>query len=135
MIPRKNIVYGIISGNTFPEWQNMYGNKIRMIRLSRGLSQEDMAKQMGIAQKSYSKMENNRQKIADEVLNKIAATLGVSAEDIKSPEPIILHISNSPYSGQNNNYNINEEILKSLAEQLKTKDEQINSLLQLIKSK
>ena len=48
----------------------MYGEKIRMIREIRNLSQEYMADQLGIKQNSYSKIENNQTKLTTEMFAK-----------------------------------------------------------------
>jgi transcriptional regulator with XRE-family HTH domain len=115
----------------------MYGAKIASIRLARGYTQEFMAGQLGMAQNTYSKIEKDEKaRIDDDLLNKIAGVLGVSSEDIKSPMPIIMNFHNSPYGGQfNTNNTINEELIQTLREQLQQKDEQIASLLALLKSK
>lgn len=121
----------------------MYGSKIASIRLARGYTQEFMATRLGMAQNTYSKIEKDEKaRIDDDLLDKIADVLGVSAEDIKSPTPIIMNFHDSPYSGQYNTINISEELIQALREQLqqkdeqlKQKDEQIASLLALLKQK
>lgn len=55
----------------------MYGTKITSIRLARGYTQEYVAKQIGLDQQSYSKIEkDNKVKVSDELLSKIAEVLG-----------------------------------------------------------
>jgi transcriptional regulator with XRE-family HTH domain len=114
----------------------MYGTKIRMIRLSRGLSQEVVAKQLDILQNAYSKIETNHTKVSDEMVEKLATIFGVSAEDIKSPEPVIINFHNSPQSNGVNNGEIknqNEQLLQQLTQQLAIKDKQIEELMALNK--
>lgn len=121
----------------------MYGTKITSIRLARGYTQEYVAKQIGMDQQSYSKIEkDNKVKVSDELLSKIAEVLGVSIEDIKSPTPIIMNFHNSPYSGQynSNNTNTDAQLIEALRnelqeknEQLKEKDEQIKALIAKLK--
>lgn len=112
----------------------MYGTKIRLIRLSRGLNQEAVAKELGIKQNAYSKIETNQSKLSDATIEKLATIFGVSAEDIKSPEPIIINFHNNP----NNNgavinhgeiKNQNEQLLQQLTQQLAIKDKQIEELM------
>jgi transcriptional regulator with XRE-family HTH domain len=110
----------------------MYGNKIRMIRLSRGMTQEVVAQKIGTTQHAYSKIETDNIKIPEEVLNKLAKLFGVSPEDIKSPEPVIINFHNSPQSSSYNSGEIsyaNEQLLAQLTIQLKEKDKQIEMLL------
>lgn len=112
----------------------MYGSKIQSIRLARGYSQEYMATKLNIPQTVYSKIERDeRAKLDAEFLQKIAEALGVSIDDIKSPTPIVMNFHNSPYSGQINQQNINitEELIATLTQQLKVKDEQIAQLFTL----
>ncbi len=119
----------------------MYGTKITSIRLARGYTQEYVAKQIGLDQQSYSKIEkDNKVKVSDELLSKIAEVLGVSIEDIKSPTPIIMNFHNSPYSGQYTSNYTDAQLIEALRnelqeknEQLKEKDEQIKALIAKLK--
>jgi len=117
----------------------MYGHKIRLIRIARGLSQEDVAKRLGIKQNTYSNIETNTQKESDEQLQKIAELFGVSIEDIKSPEPIIMNFHNSPHSNGitgniSHNHNASDELIAQLTLQLQQKDSQISFLQELVKN-
>jgi transcriptional regulator with XRE-family HTH domain len=67
------------------------GNKIRTIREVRGYSQEYVAAKLNIAQNTYSKLETSQTKMTTEMLEKIAAVLEVSMNDILSEEPIVLN--------------------------------------------
>ena len=106
-----------------------------IIRLSRGLNQEGVAKELGITQNAYSKIETNQSKASEETVKKLAQFFGVSAEDIKSPEPVIINFHNSPQSnsavGVNNGEvkNQNEQLLQQLTLQLAIKDKQIEELM------
>lgn len=111
---------------------DMYGTKIRLIRTSRGMNQEEVAKKLGILQNAYSKIETNQSKVSDAMVEKLAAIFGVSAEDIKSPEPVIINFHNSPQSNGVNNGEIknqNEQLLQQLTQQLAIKDKQIEELM------
>jgi transcriptional regulator with XRE-family HTH domain len=99
------------------------------------MNQEEVAKKLGILQNAYSKIETNQSKVSDATVEKLAAIFGVSAEDIKSPEPIIINFHNSPQSngavGVNNGEvkNQNEQLLQQLTQQLAVKDKQIEELM------
>lgn len=56
--------------------------KIREIRRSKDLTQEYMAFEMGISQKTYSDIENDRAKISMKTLMKISEILKINASDI-----------------------------------------------------
>lgn len=113
----------------------MYGSKIASIRLARGYTQDYIAKQIGVDQRTYSKIEKDEKvRLNDDLLDKIAEVLGVSVEDIKSPTPIIMTFHNSPYSGQINTQSnsIDKSIIDALNGELRVKNEQIARLLSLL---
>src|ERR1700712_3210631 len=84
------------------ETLNNIGRKISKIRELRNMKQETLASELGISQQAVSKLEQS-EKIEDEVLQKIAAALGVTADAIKnySDEALIYNIQNN-YEGSNN---------------------------------
>jgi transcriptional regulator with XRE-family HTH domain len=117
----------------------MYGAKIASIRKSRSLSQENLAKMIGIEQNTLSDIENDKyqKKINEEMLAKIAKSLGVGVEDIKSPSPIIMNFTtndNATAVGQQYN-SFDEKLKEPLVVQLGKKDEQIDKLIALLGSK
>jgi transcriptional regulator with XRE-family HTH domain len=96
------------------------------------MTQEIVAQKIGTSQHAYSKIENGSSKISDETLDKIARLFGVSIEDLKSPEPVIINFNNSPQSSSYNKGEIiyaSEQLLTQLTQQLKEKDKQIEMLL------
>lgn len=112
----------------------MYGDKIRAFRIMRGFSQEYMADKLSVAQNTYSKYENNAEKLPYETLEKIADVLGVSVVDITSNEPIIINnqASNQGAQGKIENFYADQ---KELFEKIiASKDEEINSLKEVIAS-
>lgn len=113
----------------------MYGNKIRIIRLCRGLSQEDVAKKLGIIQNAYSKIENNHTKLNEGLLQQLANIFGVSIADIKSPEPIIISFHNTGNVNTEGNRHVNEKLVQELSNQLLEKDKQIQQLIDLLNKK
>lgn len=113
----------------------MYGNKIRIIRLCRGLSQEDVAKKLGIIQNAYSKIENNHTKLSEGLLQQLADIFGVSIADIKSPEPIIISFHNTGNVNGEGNRHVNEKLVQELSNQLLEKDKQIQQLIGLLNKK
>lgn len=70
----------------------LYGEKIRLIREVRGFSQENIAARLGMAQNTYSKIENNQTKLTADMLGKIAEVLEVSPMDIMSNMPAIVNL-------------------------------------------
>lgn len=58
----------------------MLSEKLREVRVSRGLSQVDLAKQLGVTKQSVSNWENDNIQPSVEMLVKIAQTLSVSTD-------------------------------------------------------
>ena len=73
------------------------GRKISRIRELRGMKQEALALELGISQQAISKLEQS-QKVEEEVLEKIAKALGVTAEGIeKFNEEAVFNIIGNSY--------------------------------------
>ncbi|MFN7839490.1 MAG: helix-turn-helix domain-containing protein [Bacteroidota bacterium] len=103
-----------------------------MIRTTRGMSQEEVAKKLGILQNAYSKIETNQNKVSDAMVEKLATIFGVSAEDIKSPEPVIINFHDNHQGAIINHGEIknqNDQLLQQLTQQLGIKDKQIEELM------
>lgn len=60
------------------------GENIRKIRRDKDYTQEYMAFEMGISQKSYSDIENSKVKINLDILTKISSILDIKPSDICS---------------------------------------------------
>jgi transcriptional regulator with XRE-family HTH domain len=112
----------------------MYGEKIKMIREVRNLSQEFVADKLGIKQNSYSKIENNQTKLTAEMLQKIADVLQVSPMDIMNQQPAIINLQ--PNQGTQNAIGYIETFVSTQKELIdkivSAKDSEINSLKQII---
>ncbi len=58
-------------------------DKIKRIRMIKGLSQDEMSDRMHMSQKAYSNLENNKTKIDDERLNQIAVVFEMNPYDVR----------------------------------------------------
>ncbi|MBW4891115.1 helix-turn-helix transcriptional regulator [Mucilaginibacter sp. HMF5004] len=114
----------------------MFGEKIRVIRELRGLSQENVALKLGIAQNSYSKIERNETKLTTEMMTKIAAVLDVSPMDIITNQPAIINFQ--PNQGTQHSFGFVENYISNQKELmdklLASKDEEIARLQKTIDS-
>ncbi|HRG52481.1 MAG TPA: helix-turn-helix transcriptional regulator [Bacteroidia bacterium] len=66
----------------------MIGNKIRIVRQIKGISQEAMAMKLMISQPAYSKIENGKIFLSPERLEIILNELNISEETIREFNPI-----------------------------------------------
>jgi transcriptional regulator with XRE-family HTH domain len=117
--------------------KEMYGGRIKTFRTMRGFTQEDVASKIGVDQNKYSRIETDKQKVDDELLEKIADTLGVSSADIKSKEPFFVnHASNQGTQigiGQLENFysdqkEIYEKLINTQSTQIEKQGQVIDSL-------
>jgi len=65
------------NGNQMPH-RSQTGQRIRTLRLGKGLSQQDLARQAGISPSYLNLIEHDRRRISGSVLNEIAGALGVT---------------------------------------------------------
>lgn len=63
------------------------GDRIKLLRKQRGLSQEEVAEAAGIDSKSLSRIESNRFNPALDTLQSLAVALGVEMQDFFAGDP------------------------------------------------
>lgn len=62
----------------------MLGEYLKKYRLSKNLTQKEMAKLLGMKQCNYSRLENNKLKIGITMVNRIAKLLNVEPSFVRS---------------------------------------------------
>lgn len=62
-------------------------DKIRLIRSIKGMSQENVALDLGFSQRTYSKIERGETQVSIEVLNKLVKLFDMKPEDILNFNP------------------------------------------------
>ncbi|WP_354427231.1 MULTISPECIES: helix-turn-helix transcriptional regulator [unclassified Mucilaginibacter] len=84
------------------------GRKIGRIRELRGIKQETLASELGVSQQSVSRMEQS-DILEDDVLEKIAKVLGVTADAIKnfSEEAVVNYFNTFNQSVSSSNFGHN----------------------------
>ena len=111
---------------------NKIGFNIRKIRESKGFSQDYMANVLDISQASYARLENEDTKVTVDRLSKIAEILNTNIIDFFDADRVTIQSQNN-YEGSYvlvQNLTIeNKEIMEKL---LKSKDDQINLLQNVI---
>jgi transcriptional regulator with XRE-family HTH domain len=117
----------------------MNGDKIKKIRMMKGYTQEYMADKLGIAQNTYSKYENNSEKLPFETIERIAEALEVSLNEITSNDPIIINnqSSNKGAQGRIENYyseqkELYEKLLDSKNREIERLNHQLEKMYELI---
>lgn len=95
------------------------GRKISRIRELRGMKQEALAQELGISQQAISKLEQS-EKIEEEVLDKIAKALGVTAEGLKhfTEDSVFNNINNFHDNSIQNNFNPIEKVIQLYDEKI-----------------
>jgi transcriptional regulator with XRE-family HTH domain len=76
------------------------GQKIKKLRELKNLTQTHMAKELGVTQSAYSKMELGESEVTYGKLEKISSVLGMKPEEVIAfNDQMIFNISNNPYGG------------------------------------
>lgn len=103
------------------------GRKIKKLREFRNFTQHYMADKLGIAQPTYSKLENEQEEISEDKLQKIAKILDLNVADILNFDDraflnIIQHntIENQGYAYVHNNHKYADERVVELMESNKS---------------
>lgn len=73
---------------------NTTGDKIKTLRSIKGYTQDYMAKQLEMSQKTYSKIETNEQEPTPVILQKIANIFNVTPEFIQNFSPAVIFNNN-----------------------------------------
>ncbi|NBC25024.1 MAG: helix-turn-helix domain-containing protein [Bacteroidetes bacterium] len=93
------------------------GSKLRYLREMKGISQENMALDLGISQQSVQKIETGKTKINIDRANKIAKSLDLDLQSLLDFQPAN-YVSNCHQGGVMNTYNfLNEKLLAQLESQ------------------
>ncbi|TAH20268.1 MAG: XRE family transcriptional regulator [Cytophagales bacterium] len=111
------------------------GTKIKKMRELKNITQEFMAKQLGITQSAYSKLEAKDTEISAEQIKKIATILQIPTQDIAQFADLFDRvIMNEFNNSHNNSFSPNSQYTFQTAEKelyeklLQEKDETISSL-------
>lgn len=99
---------------------NKIGNKIKLIREQRGLSQDNLAIELGITQPSYARLEKNDDRISITRLIHIAQLLKTNVAELvdEKPQKIINQQNSKNTYGNVDNINADKEHIQSLKEEI-----------------
>ncbi len=106
----------------------MNGDKIRKFRMIRGYTQEFMADKLHVAQNTYSKYENNSERLPIETVERIAEILDVSTNDLLSNDPIIINNQAPNHGAQGRIENFYSEQKELYEKLLDSKNKEIERL-------
>jgi transcriptional regulator with XRE-family HTH domain len=108
--------------------------KIRKLRGLKGLSQDNMAHDLGISQKAYSDIETGETDLTIKRLDQISKVLGVSLGELLSFDDRLMFNNHNQQSGNVANIIVqqNEEMVKSLKEEIAYLREENSKLIGLL---
>lgn len=101
--------------------KNKIGEKIRLIRTLKGLTQDNVSVELGLTQKAYSKIERGETKLNVDTIEKLASIFQMEAQDILNFNPETFIQQNSTYniqSGGGNHFSLDNDRVKSLKEEV-----------------
>lgn len=116
----------------------MIGNRIKLLREDKKLSQEQMAKKIGVTQTVYSRIENNiTKKIDIERLQAISKVLEVPLEELLIQDTNVFNIYNNKvgYAVYQSNKELYDSTLNFFKEQLTTMMEENRKLMAAVLEK
>lgn len=114
------------------------GEKIRLTRLEKKMSQEEIADALNITQRAYSKIENNEVQVKIDRLQEIANILQVETTELLTPIPT-QNINGVTYSQVGNGRVINNisvkeiHLLEKIIETQKQEIEYLKGLIDIFK--
>lgn len=98
------------------------GNKIRILREIKGLSQENMARSLAISQQAYQKIEDGSTKVSIERAQQISQELGMELDSLLNFNPSTYLFNCTQSAGFineiNNNYFGKDELIEKYEKQL-----------------
>ncbi|MFO0322465.1 MAG: helix-turn-helix domain-containing protein [Bacteroidota bacterium] len=109
------------------------GSKIRMLRELKGISQDSLARSLGLSQQAFQKIESGQTKIDIEKAELVATELGMELETLINfnPANYLYQCSQSGVFNTNQNH-YNAEHIETI---IKTKEELITALRTVISEK
>ncbi len=114
------------------------GNRIRLLRIERKLTQENIATELGISVTAYSKIERGLTKLSIPRLESIARVLGISAIKIMDTEYAGNNYQNdgkSPVARDSGIRSYGEYDLVSLVQRIQQQDKEIERMHKAIADK
>lgn len=119
--------------------KNNINEKIRLLRVLKGLKQDDVSRELGITQRAYSKIETGETRINIDFIEKISKIFQMEPQDVLNFNPETFIQTNSTYnsqSGGNNHFSLNQNHVDTLKEeviflrkQIELKDLMIKNLM------
>ncbi|WP_259128623.1 helix-turn-helix domain-containing protein [Chryseobacterium ginsenosidimutans] len=106
----------------------MIQEKLRQVRMEKGLSQEKIAKILSTDTSNYSRKERGKIKIRDDEWEKMAKALGVSVQELKSEIAAELIHNNSVFNDNSGNQNIFNAVIENLQDYIHFLKEENQSL-------
>lgn len=79
----------------------LLGGRIKVLRISHGMTQEQLAEELGISRQKFARIENGNNSITLDILSKIAEILDVTVNDITkvlNEEPSVSYRANETNS-------------------------------------
>ena len=117
------------------------GQNIRKFREIRNLTQAGLAKELGISQSNYARIEKDEVKVNEERLQKIADILNTTVESIKGfDDKVVFNFQNITDNGIaanniNHNYQISPEIKKLYEDKINLLEEKVQLLEEQLRQK
>lgn len=111
------------------------GSKVKKYREAKGISQDDLAFRLDVAQTTISSIESDKSIPNSVLLHKIAQELNVDINDLLSDGVTIINSNNGENSSGNAAYIINQQLSDKLIEQYEERIKELKEQLAYWKGK
>jgi transcriptional regulator with XRE-family HTH domain len=105
------------------------GNKLRILRMGKGYSQEYLAEVLEVSQKTYSNMENNKSSISIKTLKKIAIEYKIDLIELLSDDKVIIKNNSSKEGSTFQGGIIINHMSEELLNQMKERIEELKKII------
>lgn len=108
------------------------GNKLKQLRKSRGMSQEQVADYLHLSQSAYARMESGESHSWASHINKICEVFEISPEELVKNESVI--VNSNQQGGTSTNAIIINQLSEKLIEQYEERIKELQQTIVFLKS-
>ncbi|MDR7209782.1 helix-turn-helix transcriptional regulator [Flavobacterium piscis] len=109
------------------------GNKLKQLRKSKGMSQEQVADYLHVSQSAYARMESGESHSWASHINDICRVFEISPEELVKSESVV--INNNQQGGNFNNATIINQLSEKLIEQYEERIKELKDIIADLKTK
>ncbi|MDR2206371.1 MAG: helix-turn-helix domain-containing protein [Flavobacteriaceae bacterium] len=115
---------------------NKLGNRIRILRENKGMSQEKMAEKIGLSKSAYGRIETGETNNWVHLIDKICQELSTTPEELFAPDSLVQNNNDNASAVQNHTQHdthitinqLSDKVIELYEEKIKSLEEKIQEL-------